>query len=226
MAYADQKQNKTIAMGSAALVQLGLGAALLTGFVVTTAPRPKAPPTVVKLIPLDKPIETPPPPEPVKEVVERVDTPVPPLHIPEAVVPRPDTVDLVGTTVITPPPPPVPPIRIEIAPPPTPPVAPPVNLSRGLQPRGDQGYWFPRDSYPAAARRAGAEGRVSVTVDVGVTGRVTGCRVAVSSGNEDLDQTTCRLATRNGRFTPALNAAGEPVPGTLTLRPVRWTLEE
>ena len=34
MAYADQKQNKTIAMGSAALVQLGLGAALLTGFVV------------------------------------------------------------------------------------------------------------------------------------------------------------------------------------------------
>jgi protein TonB len=101
-----------------------------------------------------------------------------------------------------------------------------VNLSRGLQPRGDQGRWFPQDSYPAAARRAGAEGRVSVSVDVGATGRVTACRVTSTSGNEDLDLATCRLATRNGRFEPARNEAGEPVASTTALRNVRWRLEE
>lgn len=226
MAYADQKQHNTLALGSAALVQIGLGAALLTGLVVASPPREDKTFEAININADPPPPEpAPPPPEP------RADTPresvTPPVHAPIRRVETPAEPSFATTTVIFPPAPPLPPAPTVIEPP-TPPAPPPpaASLSRGLQPRGDQGYWFPRDSYPAAARRAGAEGRVSVTVDVGVTGRVTGCRVAVSSGNEDLDQTTCRLATRNGRFTPALNAAGEPVPGTLTLRPVRWTLEE
>ena len=115
------------------------------------------------------------------------------------------------------------PIRIE----PTPPVppTPSVNLSRGLKPRGDQGGWFPQDSYPPAARRAGAEGRVSVSVDVGTNGKVIACRVLASSGNGDLDAATCRLATRNGRFEPARDASGAPTPSTTALRNVRWVLD-
>lgn len=224
MAYADQKQNRTVAIGSVALVHLGLGAALLTGFAVKFAPPPEGT-LETRNIPVELPPDpVEPPPQPREEVAERPTTPTETIVVPIPPVPRPSTVDLTTTTL----PQPEPPIfRVTAPQPPAQPPQPPaVNLSRGIQPRGDQGAWFPQDSYPAAARRAGAEGRVSVSVDVGTGGRVTACRVTASSGNEDLDAATCRLATRNGRFEPARNETGQPTAGTVTLRPVRWRLEE
>ncbi len=107
----------------------------------------------------------------------------------------------------------------------TPAPAPPVSLARGVRPRGAQGDWFPQDSYPAAARRAEAEGRVSVRVTVGADGRVADCAVIASSGNADLDSATCRLARRNGRFDAARDAQGQPVASQFTLRGVHWRLE-
>lgn len=223
MAYADQKQNRTVALGSVALVHVALGVVLVSGLAVKIIPDVETVLTT-RNIPViaPPPVDTPPPPE---RNTERVESPTPPINAPIPEVPTRSENETATTTIIYPPLPPTPPVTLD---PPRPPVAPtpPANLSRGLQPRGNQGDWFPQDSYPAAARRAGAEGRVGVSVEVGANGRVTGCRVVTTSGNEDLDNATCRLATRNGRFTPALNAAGEAVPGTLTLRPVRWKLEE
>lgn len=224
MSYADQKQNRTVALGSVALVHLGLGAALLTGLAVNFE---RAPTTIFEgeNVPIETPPSPndPPPPEP---KAERVETPARPVETIVAPIPRVSatTVGDLPTTTFVPPPTPI--LNLGPITPAEPPAPPLANLSRGLQPKGDQGGWFPQDSYPAAARRAGAEGRVSVSVDVGANGRVSACRVAVSSGNEDLDQATCRLATRNGRFTPALDAAGEATPATVTLRPVRWRLEQ
>ena len=103
---------------------------------------------------------------------------------------------------------------------------PPRSLARGLAVRGSQGDWFPQDSYPASARRTGAEGVVSVAVTVGTDGRVDACRVTASSGNGALDAATCRLATRNGRFSPALAADGLPVAAMFALRNVRWTIAD
>lgn len=65
--------------------------------------------------------------------------------------------------------------------------------------------------YPDAAGDAGAEGTVEVWFDVGPDGRVGGCRVRKSSGNADLDATTCRLVTQRFRYEPARNARGEAV---------------
>ena len=228
MAYADQKQNRSVALGSVALVHAALGAALLSGLAVKFVPKPPEPPVkVYNVRDTPPPPEVLPPPEPRTEILPR-ETVTPPINVP-LVKPLVPSENMITTTAeLSPPVPPVPPVRVEpalpvLVPPVTP---PPAALSRGLQPRGNQGDWFPQDSYPAAARRAGAEGRVGVSVDVGANGRVTACRVAVPSGNEDLDQATCRLAVRNGRFVPALNAAGEAVPATITLRPVRWRLEQ
>ncbi len=222
MAYADEKANKGATIGAVVLVHAGLGAALLSGLAVTIFP-PVDRPLVTKNVPLVTPPEPPEPtpPEPTARVERPTSPPIDTPVIPEPVVRRTDAIVLTGTTVI--PPPPFP-IRIE---PPTQPVAPTpsVDLSRGLRPRGDQGGWFPQDSYPPAARRAGAEGRVSVAVDVGTDGRVVACRVTSSSGNGDLDGATCRLATRNGRFEPARGADGAPVASTTALRNVRWALE-
>lgn len=65
--------------------------------------------------------------------------------------------------------------------------------------------------YPRAAGDVGAEGTVVVRLDVDEGGRASGCRVTSSSGNADLDATTCRLAEQRFRYEPARNAVGEAV---------------
>lgn len=65
--------------------------------------------------------------------------------------------------------------------------------------------------YPDAAGDAGAEGTVVVRFTVGTDGRASGCRVTRSSGNADLDATTCRLVEQRFRYTPARDASDRPV---------------
>lgn len=65
--------------------------------------------------------------------------------------------------------------------------------------------------YPKGALGAGASGTVRTRFTVGVNGRVSGCVVTGSSGNAELDATTCRLITQRFRFAPARDAAGRPV---------------
>ncbi|HEY6917365.1 MAG TPA: energy transducer TonB [Allosphingosinicella sp.] len=64
--------------------------------------------------------------------------------------------------------------------------------------------------YPRAASRARAEGEVLVRFTVEPSGRVGACTVLRSSGNEDLDSTTCRLIRQRYRFEPARDKAGRP----------------
>lgn len=77
--------------------------------------------------------------------------------------------------------------------------------------------------YPNAARRAGIEGSVGVRYVVGTDGRAGGCRVIRSSGNAELDFTTCRLVEERFRYRPARDASGRPVPETVS-RMFDWLL--
>lgn len=70
------------------------------------------------------------------------------------------------------------------------------------------------EDYPAGSLRAEETGTVGISVDVGVNGRATNCRVIRSSGFERLDRATCQLVERRARFDPALDARGLPVAGT------------
>lgn len=65
--------------------------------------------------------------------------------------------------------------------------------------------------YPRAAADAGAEGTASVQYTVGANGRVSNCRVTRSSGNDELDRTTCRLIVERFRFAPSRDANGNAV---------------
>lgn len=65
--------------------------------------------------------------------------------------------------------------------------------------------------YPRGAGDAGAEGTVIVQFEVGVDGRVSGCEVADTSGNAELDATTCRLVEARFRYEPARNAEGKAI---------------
>jgi len=78
--------------------------------------------------------------------------------------------------------------------------------------------------YPKAASRAKSGGEVEVRFTVQPTGRVTGCRVARSSGDASLDATTCRLIEERFRFRPATNAAGSAIASQYGWRQ-RWWLE-
>lgn len=77
--------------------------------------------------------------------------------------------------------------------------------------------------YPRAAARAGAQGTVGLRFTVGVNGRVTDCRVTQSSGNADLDATTCRLIQKRFRYTPSRDASGRPYADEVTGEQV-WEL--
>ncbi|KQM64940.1 hypothetical protein ASE75_07680 [Sphingomonas sp. Leaf17] len=224
MSYADKKpgRDRLVAIGSVALIHAGIGYALISGLAYTAY--------TTFVDPIDTyNVPVPIVPPPVEEKIVAAPAPARPLSAPDRIVDVAPVNPVVAVVTDTPPltaypvdigpvTPPVPPVTVT-------PTPAPMSLSAGVSPRGNQGDWFPQDSYPAAARREGAEGRVSVTVGIGVNGRVTDCRVVSSSGNADLDGATCRLATRNGRFTPARDADGQPVASSFTLRNVRWQLE-
>lgn len=73
-----------------------------------------------------------------------------------------------------------------------------------------------RDSdYPISALRARIGGTVHLRFIVAPNGRVSQCTVTRSSGNADLDSTTCRLIQRRFRYEPARDASGRPVPFTI-----------
>ena len=220
MSYGDARQNRTVAIGAVVVVHAALGYALLTGLATQVFERVIEGPMEIYEVKV-----TPPPPpdtKPLPKLDKPMSRPTETLTAPDREIVMPtDTSLIVGSIELSETPifeaPPGPAI--------VPPSPPAVSLARGVRPRGNQGDWFPQDSYPSAARRAEAEGRVSVQVTVGTDGRVSDCTVTASSGNADLDATTCRLARRNGRFEPARDAQGNPVASLFPLRGVHWRLE-
>ncbi len=135
----------------------------------------------------------------------------PPVVI--ATTPNPPPV-YIPTPVVAPPAPP--------APAPAPAPAPPaVSKAAGL--KGNPGQYFGADNYPPSAIRAEEEGRVVAKLTVGTDVRVMDCVVTTSSNSAALDQATCRIAKSRVRFSPAIDAAGNPTASSYTL-PVRWVL--
>lgn len=76
--------------------------------------------------------------------------------------------------------------------------------------------------FPRTASNAGAQGSVTAHLTIGTDGRVINCRVAKSSGNADLDATTCRLIRERFRYTPARDASGNAVTDLVGWRQDWW----
>lgn len=79
--------------------------------------------------------------------------------------------------------------------------------------------------YPRAAADAGASGTVSVRYLIERDGRATHCVITRSSGNLDLDETTCRLIEQRFRYDPWRDARGRPVLGYV-VRDNEWVLDQ
>jgi protein TonB len=79
--------------------------------------------------------------------------------------------------------------------------------------------------YPRAAKDALVSGTVSVRYVVAVSGRVTDCTVTTSSGNAELDETTCRLIKDRFRFKPSKDEDGTPVD-SIIVENHSWLIDE
>lgn len=214
MSYADQKMSgsRVVAIFIVALIHVALGYAFVTGLAFQYVKKVSE-----KLNTFD--VAPPPPPPPDEPPPPPPDQPMtpPPVVSPPPIVRLPSPPPIIQT-VSTPPPVYVP---VPVAAPPAPPAPPRVSKAAGL--KGNPGQYFSDDQYPPSAQRAGASGRVVAKLTVGTNGRVVGCDVQTSSGNKDLDDTTCRIARSRVKFSPALDQDGRPITSTYTL-PVRWVL--
>lgn len=71
---------------------------------------------------------------------------------------------------------------------------------------------------PRDLREAGVAGTVFVQYAVEPDGRVGECVVMESSGNAELDETTCRLIQQRFRFDPSRDGQGRPIESQVTKR--------
>lgn len=214
MAYADHSQSssRTISTIVVVLIHAVLGYAFVTGLGIQYVKKVATELNVIDVADEPPPPEEPPPPPPPppKEV------PPPPVYIPppEIALPAPAPVIQSVQTL----PPPLPPV---IHAPPAPP--PPPQVSKAASARGNPGEWFGDDDYPPQARRNGEEGSVTVGYTVDTRGRVQDCRIIKSSGYKELDEATCSLLVRRGRYKPAQDANGNPIAQSRSLR-TKWQI--
>lgn len=78
--------------------------------------------------------------------------------------------------------------------------------------------------YPRTASRGERGGTVVAFFDVDEAGQPQGCRIVRSSGDPDLDATTCRLIVERFRYEPARDPYGRAVPDVMGWEQ-RWWLE-
>ncbi len=80
-------------------------------------------------------------------------------------------------------------------------------------------------SYPADAMKKNETGRVVADIDVAADGRPIACRIRRSSGSISLDDATCEVMMKLGRFEPAVDVFGAPLAGTAN-GSLNWTLQQ
>lgn len=86
------------------------------------------------------------------------------------------------------------------------------------EPSGHPNTWFDNSDYPLDAKRRNAQGRTVIVVTVNTRGEPTACRVAITSGDPDLDSTTCEIARKRGHYVS--KDGGD----RFAIYSVRWTL--
>src|SRR4051794_23449981 len=184
MSYAQKKEisgNRTLAIILVALIQFGLGYAIVTGLAYNVI---KKAAQDLKTFQVEE--QPPPPEEPPPPPKDMPKVPPPPMTPPPLVRLQAPEPPIQTVTQLTPPP-----IR-QLAPaPPAPPPPPRQTQPRSLT--GDiQGLINGEQDYPPSALDNNEQGSVNVTLTVGPSGRVTGCSTT-GTASSTLKSATCRL---------------------------------
>ena len=214
-------RERAIALAAVALVQLGVGIALLRGLNVDISRGGEIVQRLVNVTLAKPPPPVPPPPVRVKRA-EKPRAASAPKAAPEKLGGSPGPKPAHAPPSVTP----IVPVR---------PMAAPSGGGTGTGPAigsgagggtGGSGYGagdgggtdlelisgdITQRDYPKHLGNAGIGGTVSVRFTVLTSGRVAGCRVTRSSGVPELDALTCEIAVQRFRFRPATDRYGRPV---------------
>lgn len=87
----------------------------------------------------------------------------------------------------------------------------------------DRRHWITSNDYPMGLVRMGQQGTTVILFRIGTDGRIDECRAVVTSGAKELDEAACNALTKRGRYTPARDAAGQPM-AVHRVRRVVWRL--
>ncbi|WP_341850183.1 energy transducer TonB [Sphingomonas natans] len=203
---------KAVSIGLVVALHAALGYAFITGLAYNVIKKAAQDLKVVDVQEAPPPPEQKPPPPPPEQKFEP-----PPIVAPPPVVQTPT----IAPPIVAVPSPPVF-VPTPAAPPaPPPPPAPVVSKAAGA--KGDPAQWVTSDDYPPAALREEREGVTKVTWQINEQGRIENCSVVASSGSPDLDETACRVLTRRGRYSPAMDQSGKPMR-TSQSRTIRWQI--
>jgi protein TonB len=218
MAYVDKQplSHRLANLGTAGLIELGVGVALIAGLSTTFVPDPPVPQITARNIDDDLP---PPPPPDDQQPQPRphdsvIDAPLPPPDMPTA---GPD----IGTADDAFP---WPDDRTVDFPTPQPSAKPsPTYSPIAAAPRNDPAGWVTTEDYPSRDLREGNQGTTQFRLIVGSNGRVQACEILRSSGFASLDKVTCDKVSRRARFDPATDQSGAKVVGSY-VSSVKWRI--
>lgn len=94
---------------------------------------------------------------------------------------------------------------------------------RPAMPDGDWSEWVGNSDAPLMSRARHINGTTAFMLWVNEDGRVSECTIKKSSGDPELDKATCEALIARGRFIPATDQDGKPVPCPWSSR-VFWRL--
>ncbi|MEP6867958.1 MAG: energy transducer TonB [Novosphingobium sp.] len=98
------------------------------------------------------------------------------------------------------------------------------RLSRKAIPFGSPGSWLRSSDYPAGMLSQGGQGIVQFRLDVDETGAISGCHIQQRTNPDEFADLSCKLVTKRGKFTPALDSNGQPVKSYF-VSGVRWIID-
>ncbi len=216
MAYLDTQPlgRRLASLGTAGIIELAIGTALIAGLSVTIVPRESAPQIKATNIP----DTVPPSPEPQASAmpIDTVPTaPEPRIDVRDTptVLPSPTTSEAWWESTAT-----------RMDPGPTPTIEPsPRILPASPKPANNPASWITTRDYPARDLREGNQGTTRFRVVVGSDGRAKACELTGSSGSASLDKAACDNVMRRARFEAATDETGAKVVGTYASS-VRWQI--
>lgn len=85
------------------------------------------------------------------------------------------------------------------------------HLSRRAEALSSPGTWMSSNDFPRAALFAGERALVFFRLGIDTNGKIDGCHIQHSTGREEFEAAVCKAISRNGEFSPALDAAGKPI---------------
>lgn len=197
-----------VAIGLVVLLHALIGYAFITGLAFQVVKKVAKDLNTFDVAEEPPPPELPPPPPPEPQP----NTPPPPVAPPPIVQTVAPAAPVIQTVPVAPPP-----VITPTAPPAPPPPPPPV-ISKQANAKGNAASWVSSDDYPSASLRNEEQGNVAIAFEIDTQGKVQNCRVTKSSGFPALDDATCKLVTRRGKYSPALDASGSPIASSGNLR--------